>query len=48
MSTVMQESARVASEEMHAEVGPKVNPVVPGPRAKAVIAEDNIRGGIRW
>jgi 4-aminobutyrate aminotransferase len=42
MSTVMQESARVASEEMHAEVGPKVNPVVPGPRAKAVIAEDNI------
>ena len=42
MNTLMQESARVASEELHARVGPKLNPVVPGPRAKAIIAEDDV------
>ena len=42
MSTLMQESARVASEALHASVGPKLNPVVPGPRAKAIIAEDDV------
>jgi 4-aminobutyrate aminotransferase len=42
MSTLMQESARVASEEMHVKVGPKLGRVVPGPRAKAIIAEDDI------
>jgi 4-aminobutyrate aminotransferase len=42
MSMLMQETARVASEEVHASVGPKLNAVVPGPRAKAVIAEDDI------
>jgi 4-aminobutyrate aminotransferase len=42
MSILMQESARVASEALHASVGPKLNPVVPGPRAKAIIAEDDV------
>jgi 4-aminobutyrate aminotransferase len=42
MSTLMQESARVASDAVHASVGPKLNPVVPGPRAKAIIAEDDV------
>ena len=29
-------------KRLHASVGPKLNPVVPGPRAKAIIAEDDV------
>ncbi len=42
MSTLMQELSRVATPEMHAQVGPKFVGVVPGPRAKAIVAEDDV------
>jgi 4-aminobutyrate aminotransferase len=42
MSTLMQETARVASEEMHASVGPKLTGMVPGARGAKIIAEDDV------
>jgi 4-aminobutyrate aminotransferase len=41
MSTMMQQMDRVATQAMHEQVGPKFVGVVPGPRAKAVVAEDD-------
>ncbi len=35
-----QAPARVASEETHARFGPRLNPNIPGPEAKRIIAED--------
>ena len=42
MSTLTQELTRVATPEMHARFGPKFTGAVPGPRAKAIMAEDNV------
>jgi 4-aminobutyrate aminotransferase len=41
MSILMQETARTAAPETHARFGPKLSPNVPGPRAQAIMAEDN-------
>jgi len=40
MSTLTQDFARVAAPETHERFGPKLTPNVPGPRARAIIAED--------
>lgn len=42
MSTLMQELSRVATPEMHASFGPKFVGAVPGTRAKAIVAEDDV------
>jgi 4-aminobutyrate aminotransferase len=40
MSTLMQESARVATPEAHASFGPKLTCALPGPRARKILSED--------
>ena len=42
MSTLMQETARVASDAKHAAVGPKLVGTLPGRKAKEIIAEDDV------
>lgn len=42
MSTVTQQLNRVATPETHKTVGPRFVGAVPGPRAKAVVAEDDL------
>jgi 4-aminobutyrate aminotransferase len=42
MSTQTQEFVHVATPETHARFGPKFVGVVPGPRAKKVVADDDL------
>jgi len=40
MSTLMQETTRIATPEVHARVGPKLSTTLPGPRAQKIVAQD--------